>query len=78
MAISREQYSETLLDTIMSRTELKPFFKHSIMSIASIRNKLGSAHGAGTESRETPRHVAQYAINATASAILLLVNETNP
>ena len=70
--------AETLLDTIMSKTKLKPFFKHSMMSIASIRNQLGSAHGAGTESRETARHVAQYAINATASAILLLVGEANP
>ena len=32
--------AETLLDTIMSRTKLKPFFKHSMMSIASIRNSL--------------------------------------
>ena len=70
--------AETLLDTITGKTKLKPFFKHSIISIATIRNKLGSAHGAGNESRETPRHVAQYAINLTASAILLLVAETDP
>ncbi len=70
--------AETLIDKIMSETELKPFFKHSIMSATMIRNKLGSAHGAGTESRATPSHIAEYGINATASAILLLVGETKP
>ena len=74
----QQDTASTLLKTILPKTQLEPFFEQPIMLIATIRNKLGSAHGAGTESRETPRHVTQYAINATASAILLLVNETNP
>ena len=74
----QQDTASTLLKTILPKTQLEPFFEQPIMLIATIRNKLSTAHGAGTESRETPRHVAQYAINATASAILLLVNETNP
>ena len=73
----QQDTASTLLKTILPKTRLEPFFEQPIMLIATIRNKRGSAHGAGTESRDTTRHVAQYAINATASAILLLVDETN-
>ena len=68
----------TLLGTIRPQTNLEPFFEQPIMLIATIRNRLSSAHGAGTQQRIVPKHVAQYAVNATASAILLLVEETNP
>lgn len=75
------QQSDTaaaLLRNILPRTNLEPFFEQPMMLVATIRNRLGSSHGAGAESREVPPHVAQYAINATASAMLLLVRETNP
>ena len=62
----------------MEKTRLESFFKQPMMLIATIRNRLSSVHGAGTEPRDVPKHVAQYTINATASAILLLVEETNP
>lgn len=68
----------TLLGTIRPQTNLEPFFEQPIMLIATIRNRLSSAHGAGTQQRIVPKHVAQYALNATASAILLLIEETNP
>ena len=67
-----------LLDNIFPQTDLDSFFKQPIMLIATIRNRLSSAHGAGAEQLEVPEHVAHYAINATASPILLLVEETNP
>ena len=67
----------TLLDNIFQQIDLDGFFKQPIMLIATIRNRLGSAHGAGAAQREVPDHVAQYAINATASAILLLVEATD-
>ena len=70
--------AETLLNNIFPQTSLESFFKQPIMLVATIRNRLGSAHGAGAEPREVPPHVAHYAINATAAAILLLVQETNP
>ena len=63
----------TLLDNIFQQIDLGGFFKEPIKLIATIRNRHGSAHGAGAGQREVPEHVAHYAINATASAILLLV-----
>ena len=69
--------AETLLNNIFPQTRLGSFFKQPIMLVATIRNRLGSAHGAGTEPREVPAHVAHFTINATASAILLLVEEIN-
>ena len=67
---------KTLVNSIFSQTGVDRFFKQPIMLIATIRNRLGSAHGAGAEPRDVPPHIAQYAINATASAILLLVEAT--
>ncbi len=70
--------TEPLLNAIFQRAGLEPFFKQPIMLVATIRNRLSSAHGSGAKSRVVPKHVANYSINATASAILLLVEETNP
>ena len=67
-----------LLKEIIPRTTLDPFFEQPIMLIATVRNRLGKAHGAGTQQKAVPRHVASYVINATASVILLLVEESNP
>ena len=67
-----------LLSQILPNSTLDTFFEQPIMLIATIRNRLGKAHGAGTQQKAVSRHVASYVINATASAILLLVEETNP
>ena len=67
-----------LLNEILPRTSLDTFFEQPIMLIATIRNRLGKAHGAGTQQKTVSKHVASYVINATASAILLLVEETKP
>ena len=48
-----------------------------LKTTAVLRNKLSSAHGRGEDVENPSPHVAQYAINCTASAILLLVNESN-
>jgi uncharacterized protein DUF7014 len=66
----------TLLDTIISRTQIDSFFTQPLILIATIRNRLSKSHGAGTIAKHVPSHIAQFAINATASAILLLVEET--
>ena len=67
-----------LLNAVLSKTALPGFLKHPLIQIAIIRNELGSAHGAGAEPRHATQHLAQYTINITASAILLLVEETKP
>ena len=67
-----------LLNAVLSKTALPGFLKHPLIQIATIRNELGSAHGAGAEPRDVTQHLAQYTINMTASAILLLVEETKP
>ena len=70
--------AETLLNIILGKTGMESFFNQPIMLVATMRNRLSSAHGAGTQQRNVPEHRAQFAVNATASAILLLVHETNP
>ena len=70
--------AEPLLNIILGKTGMESFFNQPIMLVATMRNRLSSAHGAGTQQRNVPEHRAQFAVNATASAILLLVHETNP
>ena len=68
--------SISLLTTILSRTDLPGFFSEPIKLIATARNRLSSAHGGGTQERVVSKHVARFVINSTASAILLIVDET--
>ena len=67
-----------LLEAIVRESGLEGFFREPLILVGTIRNRLSSAHGAGTQQRAVPKHKAAFAINATASAILLLVEETNP
>ena len=64
-----------LLKTVISNTNLESFFEQPLILIATLRNKLSNAHGAGTGSRNVSKGKAEYTINATASAILLVVDE---
>ena len=68
--------ASTLIKTVLSNTTLGGYFEQLLIIIATLRNKLSTAHGGGTAPRTPPRHIGQYALNATASAILLLVEET--
>lgn len=77
-AYQESDTASTLLRTILARTDLDTFFEQPLLLIATLRNRLSKGHGAGTGERIVPRHVAGFAINATASAILLLVSETSP
>ena len=65
-----------LLNTILPKTNLPPFFKNPLQLVSIIRNELSSVHGAGTQTRTIERHMANFVINSTASTILLLVEET--
>lgn len=66
-----------LLKLILERSELDSFWTQPLTIVASVRNKLSYSHGAGNKERHVPQHVAQYVLNATASAIILLVQESN-
>ncbi len=73
-------YQETdtaspLLKTVINNSGLEKFFEQPLVLVATMRNKLSTAHGAGGASRNVTKAKAEYTINATAAAILLLVTE---
>lgn len=77
------RYNETatiapLLEIVIEKSNLEPFYKQPLMLIATIRNRFSSSHGGGSNIRTVTRHVAQYAITITAAAIVLLVTEIDP
>lgn len=65
-----------LLKTILSKTSLDSFFEQPLILITTLRNRLSTAHGAGTGTRTVERHVAEYAVASTAAAVVLLIHET--
>jgi hypothetical protein len=64
--------AKTLITTFISKTETDSYFEPVLTIIATLRNRMSSAHGAGTAARQPPVHMAQYALNATARAIILV------
>ena len=64
-----------VLKTVIRESDLETFYESPLMLIATIRNKLSSSHGKGTAIPNVKRHTAQFALNSTAAAILLLVHE---
>nr|BBJ04402.1 hypothetical protein YBY_22510 [Marinobacter nauticus] len=66
----------SLLKTIISESNLEPFFTDPLLIVGTIRNRLSKSHGAGAAKKQAPQHIAHYTINSTAAAILLLVEET--
>ncbi len=64
-----------LLKTVLSHTKLDAFFEQPLILIATLRNKLSTAHGGGASVRSPERHVAQYAVTSTAAALVLLAHE---
>jgi hypothetical protein len=64
-----------LVQTFLKHTKLEPNFNAMLMTTAVLRNKLSASHGAGTQSKQVPRHVALYALNTTATAILFVTQE---
>jgi len=67
--------AKPLLKTVLSHTKLDAFFEQPLILIATLRNRLSTAHGGGAVVRSPERHVAQYAITSTAAALVLLVRE---
>ena len=64
-----------LLEAVIAESSLDGFFKEPLLIVATIRNRLSKAHGSGAVSKQVSPAKAKFAINATASAILLLVEE---
>jgi hypothetical protein len=64
-----------LLKTIIEKSGLPSYYEQPLLMVAILRNKESSSHGGGPEPRKVDPHVARYAINATAAAILLLVEQ---
>jgi len=67
--------SSKLLRALLSSSSLDAFWEQPLILIATLRNRLSSAHGAGTIPKTIKSEVATYSVNATASAILLLTSE---
>jgi len=74
-AYSPTDTAAPLLKAVLSHATLDPFFEQPLTLIATIRNRLSKAHGAGSAPRAVPKHVAEYAVNATGAAMLLLARE---
>jgi hypothetical protein len=72
----QEDTAAILIDKIVQNSSLDSHFKKSLLGVALIRNLLSTSHGAGTKVRQPARHLAQYVLNMTASAILVLTQET--
>ncbi|WP_254513862.1 STM4504/CBY_0614 family protein [Anatilimnocola floriformis] len=69
--------AKPLISTIITNTGLPTFFADPLTLIATLRNRLSKSHGQGTQPKSPDDFIARYAINATASAILLLHEAAN-
>lgn len=69
--------ASVLLKTVLDRSKLPTFLEQPLLIVATLRNRLSSSHGAGTQVRSISQGMAKFAINSTASGILLLVEETS-
>jgi hypothetical protein len=68
--------AKPLLDIVLPHTKLEGYFEPLLLIVATLRNRLSSSHGAGAVLKRPEPHLGQYALNVTASAILLLAQET--
>ena len=67
--------ASALIKTIIQNTNLEGYMEQTLMIVATLRNRLSKAHGAGITDKKVARHIAAYALNSTAAAILLLSSE---
>lgn len=64
-----------LLKVYFDHSQLDRFFETPLLLVGTIRNRLSKSHGAGVVPKDASHHIAQYAVNSTVAAILLLVAE---
>ncbi len=74
---SQSDTAKALVPKVLGKTSLEEFYREPLVLVADIRNRQSSAHGGGDQPKRVPKHVANYVINSTAAAILLLVQEAN-
>lgn len=67
--------ASVLLKALIANRKLDTFWEQPLILIATLRNRLSSSHGAGSQPKKIPDHIATYVVNATASAILFLIDE---
>ncbi len=67
--------ASALLKALLANGRLDQYWEQPLILIGTLRNRLSSSHGAGAQAKIIPEHVATYAVNSTASAILLLYSE---
>ena len=76
--IDEKAPAKLLLDTYIRESKLPAnYFEQPLMNLLTLRNKMGP-HGKGTTPVTVPEHFAKYALHATSSAILLLVDHAKP
>lgn len=68
--------ASTLLSKIISKGKIETYFEQPLIIIATLRNRLSKSHGAGVSTKKVNQNYARYALNATATAIVFLVEET--
>ena len=68
--------ASVLVKTILRRSQLPSFLEQPLIVVGTLRNQLGSSHGAGDRERSVSRTLAKFAVNVTASGILLIAEET--
>lgn len=62
-----------LLDRLIPNLGLEQVYAENFKLLATIRNRLSSSHGGGTQPRSPEKHFAQLMLNDTAAAIVFLV-----
>jgi len=67
--------ASSLVKIVLDKMSLDSYFEPVLMIVATLRNRLSTSHGGGVNPRQVPRHLARYALNVTAAAILLLIEE---
>lgn len=75
IAFKEKDTASALLKALLGNGQLDQFWEQPLILIATLRNRLSSSHGAGAQAKVISEHVATYAVNSTASAILLLCSE---
>lgn len=73
---SDNETAAPLLKKVLTQAGLESFWEQPLTIVATMRNRLSSAHGAGTAPRNITPARCDYAISATAAAMLLLAQET--
>jgi Domain of unknown function (DUF7014)/Abortive infection C-terminus len=74
-AYSPRDTTASLLKTIISNSGLDGYYEHPLLIVATLRNRQSSAHGSGSTPRRPNQATAEYALTATAAAIVFLTRE---